>query len=1347
MRVDLSSLTRGLTNCSCTYLATLGTVFDHASGTAPAPPATAGSATRSLWLTCGAAARLAIRNHLPLAECAHFGQHRTAQALYDAVIAHYSLPATTALGRLQLPYLFPELSAFATIEDLVSHLRTSEARYRAALPAEFLAKNPPPIYITLYFIVTRLPDSLRAVRDHFLALDPTALIVDLLEQQLLAAETSVVAVGAARGTPRTPFFEGCSPSPLAPFYASAAAVDVLGAEDVGAASASGKRRSSKGKGGRGGGGGSCGGGGGSGGGGNSGSGGGGGGFGCGGGGSGGGREFGDEVERPRWAELLRTGVAIFDIDFDAIFTAMYALSASAEGDCYMCVPPDPGIQATALGTSESVLPGTAPAEALHTFTLDSRASRCFFRENTTLTPLSAPVPVRLVDPSGGPVLARSSSVLPCLAVSSGYLSGLHLPSFSIDLVSTPALQDTMVTTTTPGGQHVSICTCTRTGRNVATITLRPGLSLYTLATEPRHVAASAQPSDAAAPVARGSVAPAARLSRGASYSYSPESLPPLLPSPAPPCLPCIEGRQRAAPHSSSFPPTTAPLQTLHMDVKGEVLDVLIPWIRTVCLQLRERFRTDLPALRLHSDRGGEFSSDLLGDFCRGEGILQSFTLPDSPQQNGIAERRICLVMEVARTSMIHAAAPHFLWSFAVRYAAHQLNLWPRVSLPENSPKLRWTGKVGDASVFRVWGCRAFVRDTSANKLSARAIPCVFLGFSPDAPSWQYYHPTLCRVFRSQDVTFDESVPFYRLFPYRSSPPPPPPPPLFLAQGPPPVDPLPPQGPAPSGVTQVDPLLGNALVEVAVGSGVAPGAASGGAEPGGSEPGGAGCEGDGSRELGGAEPERVEPGGTASEGAESGGAEQRGTASSRGPAGAPPRLSPRPEPLSQRKWFAQCTRLWSGAAGAGVSAAGDNGTRGARVTAGVGVLSTVTVVVTVAVAERREPASRPAFPVRTGCRAPCLHPPPVPGTHAMALRPSSVPLRVPLPPPLESSLPSLPNPDSDRARAACPTISRLLTIVVTDPSFESTATSALVVELVNFAAACRLVHVIALIAESESASPPSVGDECALGTDVLEDRQEDFDCLAAAVPRFASMLLVPEGDPDAPHIPTPRSYTEAITGPYSSQWQAAMDAKMASWKSTNTYVDAIPPSRANIIDGMWIFRGVDYFQTFSPTPKMTTLWVLLHVASQRDYELHSLDFSTAFLHGSLHEEIWLRRPPGFTGTTLAALGFTPSTANPSLILRTDTSMPPFYVLVYIDDLVLQRFGFLFSSPQPTPLSIGHSLSAPPSDESVEPSGPYPELVGCLIMSGMGLVLGGRGPVVLTGHADASWVDDSATQRSS
>ncbi|CAI7851878.1 unnamed protein product, partial [Closterium sp. NIES-53] len=119
---------------------------------------------------------------------------------------------------------------------------------------------------------------------------------------------------------------------------------------------------------------------------------------------------------------------------------------------------------------------------------------------------------------------------------------------------TAALQDAMVTTTTPGGQRVSICTCTRTCRHLATFTRRPGSSLYTLATKPPQVAASAHVSTSG-------------MHSRLLVSGLPRSLPPLLPSPAPPCLPCIEGRQRAAPHSS-FPPTTTPLQTLHMDVWG-----------------------------------------------------------------------------------------------------------------------------------------------------------------------------------------------------------------------------------------------------------------------------------------------------------------------------------------------------------------------------------------------------------------------------------------------------------------------------------------------------------------------------------------------------------------------------------------------------------------------------------------------------------------------------------------------------------------------------------------------------------------------------------------------------------
>ncbi|CAI7743298.1 unnamed protein product, partial [Closterium sp. NIES-53] len=212
----------------------------------------------------------------------------------------------------------------------------------------------------------------------------------------------------------------------------------------------------------------------------------------------------------------------------------------------------------------------------------------------------------------------------------------------------------------------------------------------------------------------------------ALVSGLPRSLPPLPPGPAPTCVPCVKGRQRAAPHSSSFPLTEAPLQTLHMDVWGPARVRGQGHERYFLLVVDDysRYTTVFP-LR-SKDGGGEFSSDLLRAFCRLEGIRQTFTLPASPQQNGIAERRIGMVMDVARTSMIHAAAPHFLWPFAVQYAAHQINLQPRVSLPETTPTLRWTGKVGDASAFRVWGSRAFVRDTTADKLSSRAVPCVFL---------------------------------------------------------------------------------------------------------------------------------------------------------------------------------------------------------------------------------------------------------------------------------------------------------------------------------------------------------------------------------------------------------------------------------------------------------------------------------------------------------------------------------------------------------------------------------------------------------------------------------------------
>ncbi|CAI7775463.1 unnamed protein product, partial [Closterium sp. NIES-53] len=814
-----------------------------------------------------------------------------------------------------------------------------------------------------------------------------------------------------------------------------------------------------------------------------------------------------------------------------------------------------------------------------------------------------------------------------------------------------------------------------------------------------------------------------------------------------------------------------------------------------------------------------------------------------------------------------------------------------MEVAQTSPALRWTLKVGDASVFRVWGALSLVQDAKASKLSPRTLCCVFLGFPTDAPLWQFYHPRSRRVFSSQEVTFDESGPHSsgvsqvdppplvepleissessgpseggdpaaddttatrrspRLEtppgfpPWPSSPPPQPGAMDFGAEtvgaepggaetegegsggaatggaaiggaatggasiggdpaggpgaGQPPqpdlLQTLSPQairawivrrgspsgggyGPAGAGAASLGGTAG------AGGTGGSPGGAGGAAGAGGTRgvasaggagdtsprgatsaggtgptspggtagaggaggavgaggagaggTGGAGAAGLGGARTGGAGAAgaggavlargatgaagsggtggtaraggagaggtagaggatgAAGTGGTAGAGgARSGGTGGTGGAGAAGPGGARTRGggAARAGGAAGAEGAGGATRATGTGGAGGTTSDRGPGAAGARGATGVGGARGATGAAGAGGAgaagdggaraagtaprrlffypqlqssllprdSRHEPETRASTLLRAR-RIPRPRPPTVPGTHGMALRPSSIPQRVVLPEPPASSLPHVPDPESDLARAASPSVTCLLASVVTDPDLESTAAFALVTELVDFAARSRLDYVATLVTQSDFVCLPFVGGEPALSSDVLEDSHFELECLAAALPNFASLLLCPEGDPDALDIPTPRSYAEAIAGEYSSQWQTAMVAKMASWKSTDTY-------------------GVDFFQNLSPTPKMTTLQVLLHVAAQRDYKLHSLNISTAFLQGSLHEEIWLRCPPGFTGsfpagtlwslqrpvyglrqapcewhntlrTTLVALGLAPSSADPSL----------------------------------------------------------------------------------------------------
>ncbi|CAI7801134.1 unnamed protein product [Closterium sp. NIES-54] len=466
-----------------------------------------------------------------------------------------------------------------------------------------------------------------------------------------------------------------------------------------------------------------------------------------------------------------------------------------------------GACASSVGACVVTSAAVMTADPSLSFTLDSDVSLCFYRNHTTITPLAARVPVALADPTSGQAVARSSTTLPCPAVPSGVLTGLYFPSFSQNLVGVGYLQEHGITVTFPAHGRTAICTYASIGAVLATFTREPHSGLFVLHTPPPQVAASGQVIAPGQVVASGQVAASCscrslshptdlwhhrlghptlpRLRSMASQrlvSRLPRVFDSLPRSPAPLCTPCVEAPRLRPERERNFLVVVDDYfrytKVFPLAKKSEVASTLIQWLLAT-----EGTRSSC-VLCLHSARGGEFHSDVLDGFCGKQGITQTWTLLESPQQNGVAERRIGLVMEIVRTSMIHAHAPIFY--SPTRFAT--------------PPTSGTSGLVShDQGIHRpVFGLGPL--------LSACAIPCVFLDFPVDTLNLAFYHPPLHRFLDSCDVRFDKFVSYAR-YPCRGLPVPPPP--LFLAPSPPPAPasavPPPPPGLSPSGVSHATPL--------------------------------------------------------------------------------------------------------------------------------------------------------------------------------------------------------------------------------------------------------------------------------------------------------------------------------------------------------------------------------------------------------------------------------------------------------------------------------------------------------------------------------------------------------------
>ncbi|CAI7879032.1 unnamed protein product [Closterium sp. NIES-54] len=786
-----------------------------------------------------------------------------------------------------------------------------------------------------------------------------------------------------------------------------------------------------------------------------------------------------------------------------------------------CVVSSPGASerlCVGVETTTSLAPafvagsGATSQTAQLSFTLESGASSYFFRDCTDVTPLRTPVTIALADPSVGPVVAHSTTTLPCPVAPSGFLTGYYTPSFSRSLVRS--------------GQVAAVsCDC-------RSLTHPPVLWHHRLG-HPSFPCLS-------------------RMARYRLVPGLPESLAPLPRSPAPPCTPCVEGRQRAAPHSSSFPPTTAPFQTLHLDVwgpspvlgprqeryflivvdnysryttgfplrrKADVPTILEPWL------LAWGGAQGLCGLRLHSDRGAPppLRPAPLG--------VLHVTPQSSPPQRPVPVVSGGAGGAVAEGEGNGAAG---------------------------------AGGVGSGGAGVVGVEVTLVEDTAASNRRPRpASP-------PGFPSVPQFRP-------------------------RSS-----------------------------------------LRPVA-------------AEPGGVPAGGT----KGPRAVGGG-------------GARSGGAGVGGTGTV---APTPRTVLSHQKPEEAERQRLRLRDLLDPAL--------------ARLVRGPLPSPHVPPVLSLSLSlwTRRSPLSLAVSPEprRSGYRAD--------GPFHLVLRSRARPPPI-LPQPPKSSLAVLHDPLSDYLRASRPIVSRVLSALVTHSTAPLPSVSALVTIVAGFASSHRLDYAAHLV--SGPARSPSFGGALVFALEVLEDMQFELGFLAATVPHLCAKLLALEGDPNALDIPIPRNHAEAVLGPWASYWIAVEEAEMASYRSTSTYVDAVPPPGTNVVSGRWLYK----VKRPPGSPLVFKARYVTRGFTQRDYELQSLHFSTAFLQGSLHEQIWLRRPPSFIGSfppgtqwqlhgpvyglrqapherhdtlcsTLAALDFFPSSADPSLFVRRGST--PFFVLVYVDDL--------------------------------------------------------------------------------
>lgn len=199
--------------------------------------------------------------------------------------------------------------------------------------------------------------------------------------------------------------------------------------------------------------------------------------------------------------------------------------------------------------------------------------------------------------------------------------------------------------------------------------------------------------------------------------------------------------------------------TYLMKYKSDAYSLLVHFLAYV----RNQFQTCVKTIR--SDNGTEFTNNSFQKILCDSGILQQFSCPGTPQQNGVVERKHRHLLNVARALRFQADLPLIFWGDCILTATYLINRTPSKLLAGQTPYEKLYGHPPDFTHLRTFGCLCYASTSHdhPNKFAPRARRCIFVGYPAGQKAFKLYDIDHHTFLVSRDVIFHETI-----FPFKNS---------------------------------------------------------------------------------------------------------------------------------------------------------------------------------------------------------------------------------------------------------------------------------------------------------------------------------------------------------------------------------------------------------------------------------------------------------------------------------------------------------------------------------------------------------------------------------------------------